>query len=403
MTLIRLLAVFAVLLVMAAGLTQAQGVGASGAIRANVVDPTGAVITKATVTVTDAEKGIRRSAAGDNAGAYVATGLSPAIYEVRAEASGFETGIHKGIVVNVGQTTIVDFSLKVSTANLETVVTTAPPVVDPERGAQSNVIEQQYIDDLPIDRRDYLTFTLLTPGVTSSEKVNGADYRVRQTPRTGLSFYGGNGRGNNVTVDGGEFNGDSGAVLVNLSQDAVQEFQINRTNYTAELGSASGASINIVSKSGGNDLHGTAYGFFRNDMFDAADPFAGTNALQPGQLSPATGFSLNATSQHVKNSLNRQQFGGTLGFALQKDKTFMFLSGEGLHERKTTSVTLLTNSNIFAPNTGQRSIISALATQTNNPVPCLTGQPALPSATCAAILNNILTINPVASPLSRFL
>src|SRR4029077_12987245 len=105
------------------------------------------------------------------------------------------------------------------------------------------------------------------------------DYRVKQTPQSGLSFYGSNGRGNSVTVDGGEANDDSGGVRLTLSQDAVQEFQVNRSNYSAELGGASGAAINIVSKSGTNQVHGGLFGYFRNDALDATDPFAITQAL----------------------------------------------------------------------------------------------------------------------------
>src|SRR3989475_9603406 len=101
------------------------------------------------------------------------------------------------------------------------------------------------------------------PGVSDSTRVaSDQDFRVKQTPQSGLSFYGSNGRGNNITVDGGEANDDTGGVRLNVSQDAVQEFEINRSNYSAELGSASGASVNIVTKSGGNDLHGGLYGFF---------------------------------------------------------------------------------------------------------------------------------------------
>jgi hypothetical protein len=393
MKLLRLLAVVAALVVMTCGFALAQGVGSSGSITGAVTDPTGAVVASATVMVSDAEKGTKRTTPTDTRGEFVVTGLSPASYDVRVERPGFETELHKGVVVNVGQTVIVDFKLRVSSAQEVVEVTTEPPVVDTQRGSQADVIGQEYIQELPIDRRDYLTFALLDPAVNDARRINGADLRVRQTPQSGLSVYGSNGRGNNVTVDGGEFNGDSGSVLVNLGQDAVLEFQINRTNYTAELGAGSGASINIVSKTGTNNVHGSIYSFFRNDAFDAANPYAGTNALQPGQLTAATGFSLIAQSQHVKNSLNRQQFGGTIGFPIKKDKTFMFLSAEGLHERKQVAVPLLTDSSIFAPNIGQKAILSGLAGQPNAPVPCLTGQPALPSATCAAILQNGLTVS----------
>jgi hypothetical protein len=390
-------------LMMISGLAMAQGVGASGDIKGTVSDPTGAVIANATVTASDAQKGIRRTAQSDSSGQYLISGVPPASYEVSASIAGFDVEIHKGVVVNIGQTTVIDFHLKVSPTNEKVEVTTEAPVVETERGSEANVVDNQYIQSLPIDQRDYLSYTLLMPGVSDARGSVGTDFHVRQTPQTGLSFYGSNGRGNNVTVDGGQFNGDSGAVEVNLSQDAVQEFQINRSSYSAELGAASGASINIVSKSGSNDLHGTVYGFFRNDAMDARNPFAFTNALNVG--SP---FSLNATSTPTKDTLSRQQYGATLGFPIQKDKTFFFASYEGLRDHEQRAVPLLTNSNIFGPDNAargndQQEILAGLAAQGATPVPCLTGQPALPSAVCAGILQNILTINPAGSPLNGFL
>lgn len=395
--------VLTVCLLVATGIAAAQGVGASGDIKGTVTDPTGAVLANASVTVTDAEKGVKRTASSGAGGQYEVTSLLPSTYQVLVQISGFETEVQKGIVVNVGQTTVVDFRLKVSSASTQVEVTAAPPVVETEKGSEANVVDQRYIQDLPIDQRDYLTFTLLLPGVSDARSSVGTDFHVRQTPQTGLSFYGSNGRGNNITVDGGQFNGDSGAAEINLSQDAVQEFQINRSSYAAELGAASGASINIVSKSGTNDLHGSVYGFFRNDAMDARNPFAFTNALVPGDP-----FSTAAVSQPTKNTLSRQQYGATLGFPLQKDKTFFFASYEGLRDHEQTPVPLLTNSNIFAPDTAangndQQEIINGLAAQGGTPVPCLTGQPALPSAVCAAILQNVLTINPANGPRSAFL
>ena len=385
-------------LLLAGCIAKAQGVGASGDIKGTVTDPTGAVLAHATVTATDAEKGIKRTTTTDGSGEYVVTGLFPATYQVSAQISGFETEIHKGIVVNIGQTTVIDFHLKVSATSEQVEVSTAPPVVETEKGSEGEVVDQRYIQDLPIDQRDYLSYTLLLPGVSDARGSVGTDYHVRQTPESGLSFYGSNGRGNNITVDGGQFNGDSGAAEVNLSQDAVQEFQINRSSYGAELGAASGASINIVSKSGSNDLHGTLYGFFRNDAMDARNPFAFTNALSPGQP-----FSLNAVSQPTNNTLSRQQYGATLGFPIQKDKTFFFASYEGLRDHEQTAVPLLTNSNIFAPDTAERGndqqeILAGLAGLGATPVPCLTGQPALPAVQCAGVLQQLLTVDPTANP-----
>ena len=301
-TLLTGLFVFMLGLLLAGPVTFAQGVGSSGGIRGTLTDPAGGVIPKATIVAEDAEKGIRRTSVTDENGQYEFAGLAPATYRLTAKISGFQTEILRDVVVSVGQTVILDFRMKISSGTEVVEVTTESPVVETELSHQADTINEQYIKELPINRRDYLTYTLLVPAVTDSTRLaSDTDFRVKQTPQSGLSFYGSNGRGNSVTVDGGEFNDDSGGVRPNLSQDAVQEFQINRSNYTAELGGAGGASINIVSKSGTNQVHGSLNGFFRNDVFDARDPFAFSQALQPGQ----TFDPLNADSKGVpiKDSL----------------------------------------------------------------------------------------------------
>ncbi|HXB20051.1 MAG TPA: TonB-dependent receptor [Candidatus Solibacter sp.] len=402
MKLFNLLARFAVCLFLAASMAHAQGVGASGDIRGLVTDPSGAVVSNATVEVVDVAKNTKRTSSTDSSGQYHVTGLLPSIYSVSVAHSGFQTEIQKNLVVTIGETSILDFHLKVSSVAESLEVTTEAPVVDVERTGQANTITSQLVQDLPINRRDYLTFTLLAPGVTDSTRLSGdQDFRVKQTPQSGLSFYGSNGRGNTVTVDGGEANDDSGGVRLTISQDAVQEFQINRSNYNAELGGASGAAINIVSKTGTNDVHGSVYGFFRNDVFDARNPFSFSQALQPGQtFNPANPDSVGTPT---KDTLSRQQFGATVGFPIKKDKTFIFAAFEALRQNAQNAVPLLTNTSVFRPNGGQQSILSGLLSQPNNPVPCLTGQPAIPSAVCAGILNNVLTINPAASPLKAFI
>lgn len=388
-----------------AGITRAQGVGASGEISGTVVDPSGAVVANATVTAIDVATGAAHQVTSDSTGVYRIVNLPPARYKVEIQASGFQKLAETGAIVTVDGVTTVDAKLVLSSTSSELEVSAAPPVVETQRGSQADTMTGTYIADLPINRRDYLTFTLLAPGVSSSDTLaSDQDFRVKQTPQSGLSFYGSNGRGNNVTVDGGEFNDDSGGVRQTISQEAVQEFQINRSNYDAEFGGASGASINIVSKSGSNELHGSAFGFFRNQRLDARDPFAFSNAL-----TPASAFSTTAAGAPVKDSLSRQQYGFTLGGPIRHDKTFLFGSFEGLRQNAQNAVPFLTNSSIFAPDTGafsgnnQQGIINGLAAEGSTPVPCLTGQPALPADTCAGILTNVLTINPTTSPLSSFL
>ncbi|HEY4050576.1 MAG TPA: carboxypeptidase-like regulatory domain-containing protein, partial [Acidobacteriaceae bacterium] len=373
----------------------AQGVGASGDIHGTAVDSSGAALPKVTIAVIDTQTGLQRTAVTDSAGQYHVARLTPATYDVTAGLSGFATDIRKGVVVEVGQAVLADFQLKVSSVATEIDVTAVPPVIETERGSQADTVPERYITDLPIDRRDYLTFSLLMPGVSNSNIIaSNADYRVKQTPQSGLSLYGSNGRGNSVTVDGGEANDNTGGVRLNVSQDAVQEFQINRSNYSAELGGASGASINIVTRSGTNNLHGGIFGFFRNDALDARSPFAFSPALAPGQP-----FSLTAEGKPIKNTLSRQQYGATIGFPVRKDKTFLFLAFEGLRSNAQDSVPLLTSSSIFGPTAVQGPILSGLAAEGAAPVPCLGTAPSytvLPAATCAFALQSILTSDPTA-------
>lgn len=406
-----------VCLLLATSLAHAQGVGSSGDITGTVTDSSGAFLPKVTVSVVDTQTGLKRTAVTDGAGQYRVAGLSPSTYEVSAGLSGFATDLRKAVPVAVGQTVVSDFRMKPSQVATVIEVTSEPPVVETERGSQADRISQQYIADLPIDRRDYLTFTLLAPGVSDSTRLAGdQDFRVKQTPQSGLSFYGSNGRGNSITVDGGETSDDAGGVRPTVSQDAVQEFQINRSNYSADLGSATGASINIVTKSGRNNVHGSIYGFFRNDALDAQNPFSFSQALAPGQtFNPASPDSVGSP---IKDTLSRQQFGGALGFPIKKDKTFLFVAFEGLRQNAQNAVPLLTNTDVFRPTAAQNQVIGGLPA--GGIVPCLSGPvgaavaaqlhlPApnpttnLPGAVCGAILGGALTVNPAASPVDAFL
>jgi Carboxypeptidase regulatory-like domain/TonB dependent receptor len=374
-------------------MVQAQGVGSSGEITGTVTDASGGVLPKATVNVVDTQTGLKRNAITNGTGQFRVVGLSPATYDVSAQMSGFATEIRRSVTVAIGQTVNSDFKMKPSQVSTLIEVTDQPPVVETERGSQADQISQQYIADLPIDRRDYLTFTLLAPGVSDSTRLAGdQDFRVKQTPQSGLSFYGSNGRGNSITVDGGETSGDSGGVRLTVSQDDVQEFQINRSNYGADLGGATGASINIVTKSGTNNVHGGVYGFFRDDAMDAQNPFSFTQALTPGEtFNPANPPSFGTP---VKDTLTRQQFGGTLGFPIKKDRTFLFVAFEGLRQDAQNAVPLLTNTNIFLPTAAQDAIIAQLeANPSPTPAPCLPGFSA-PPAECGLALQSVLTLNP---------
>src|SRR3984957_8881413 len=402
----------------------AQGVGASGSVRGTVSDATGAVIANASVQALDVDRGQTYDTVSDANGQYLFAALPPSNYTITAKISGFQTEAQTGLALTIGRIAVVDFRLKVATTATQVTVTAEPPAVETERGSQADTITQQYIEDLPIDRRDYLTFTLLLPGVSDSTRLaDDQDFRVKQTPQSGLSFYGSNGRGNSITVDGGEAQDDAGGVRPTLSQDAVQEFQVNRSNYAADLGGSNGASINIVSKSGTNEIHGSLFGYFRNDGLDARDPFAFSPALGPGAVFDPT--QADSAGAPVKDSLQRYQFGGSVGAPIKKDKTFVFFAFEGLRQDAENAVPLLTNTSILRPSFDQQQVFAGLTTQGNTPVPCLSGPVGavvagqigapppppngatfLPAAQCAAVLNGALTVNnvnPVATPIGAFL
>jgi len=396
----KVLAFVLVSLVLATGVAHAQGVGSSGQIKGVVTDATGAVIPNTNITAVDTERGARYTTATGSGGDYEFPALPPGTYNVTGQISGFESEVQKGVVLTVGAIAVLDFHLKVATTASQVEVTAEPPVVETDRGSQANTLTQEYIADLPIDRRDYLTFTLLLPGVSDSTRLaDDQDFRVKQTPQSGLSFYGSNGRGNSITVDGGEAQDDAGGVRPTISQDAVEEFQVNRSNYTAELGGANGASINIVSKSGSNEIHGSLFGYFRNDVMDARDPFSFSQALPQNTFTPFDPFTQpESVGTPIKDSLQRYQFGGSVGAPIRRDKTFFFAAFEGLRQDAQNAVPLLTDTNIFGTTAAQNSIFGALAAEGNSPVPCINNPngtiTTLPAATCAFALQNLLTINP---------
>jgi hypothetical protein len=319
----------------------------TGEIHGVVKDPSGAVVPSATVVFKSRSTGQTTTVTANDVGAYRALALRPDRYEIRAKAAGFaETA--KGLDLTVGQTAALDFDLTIGPAGFVYVtVTNEGPLAEPDRSQQSNTITGDSIQQLPIDKRNYLTYSLLMPGVADADALADAnDYRPPQAGHSGLSFYGNNGRGNSVSVDGGEANDSGGGVRPLLSQDAVQEFQVNRSNYSAELGGASGGTINVISRSGTNALHGSVYGFFRHDKLDAADPFA--TRFENGRL------------DRIKPPSDRQQFGATLGGPIAANRTFFFAAFEGLDRDESNSISLLTSDSIFRPTPQQEAILATL-------------------------------------------
>lgn len=298
-------------------------------LRGQVTDQNGAAIAGANITITDVGKGTSRSVTSDDDGNYIFLSLPPSLYRMRAEASGFSATNLNDIRLEVGQIATIPISLSVGGVTAEVNVTAGNEVIDIERTQQSSVISERQINSLPINRRNYLDFVLLTPGVGDSDSINdSSDFRVAQTPQSGLSFGGNNGRGNSILVDGAGADTNSGASRDVVSQEAVQEFQVNRNSYNAEFGGASGGVVNIVSKTGSNSFHGSIFGYFRDDAFDARNAF---DFAPDGKISP----------------FDRQQYGGSVGGPVFKDKTFFFTSVERLDQGLTTFVNLLNDPNIF--------------------------------------------------------
>jgi hypothetical protein len=248
---------------------------ATAELRGNVTDPNGSIVAGSTVTATDNAKGITRTVTTDADGNYVILSLPPSTYTVKVEATGFSAKTINNVLLEVGQQSVLDISLTVGGVDaVVDVLEGDQQLVDTERTQQSTVISARQLNNLPINRRNFLDFALLTPGVNDADNVNDStDFRVAQTPQSGLSFGGNNGRGNSINIDGSTADTASGGARNVVSQEAVQEFQVDRNSYNAEFGGSSGGVVNIVSKTGGNNLRGSIFGYFRNKRFDARNAF----------------------------------------------------------------------------------------------------------------------------------
>ena len=246
------------LLSLFAGIAFAQS-KTTASLRGVIQDPSEARVAQARVILVNGATNARFETITSTDGAYLLPFVTPGAYRVEAAKDGFATWKRDGLQLTVGQEATLDIKLDVASAQLELNVTAEVPLLEAQRTQQSNTLTEDSVRNLPINRRDYLTFSLLAPGVADSKALADSNsFRVKQTPDSGLSFYGSNGRGNSVNVDGGEANDPGGGVRPTVSQEAVQEFQVNRSNYSAEHGSARGGVINIVTKSGRGPLQVTS-------------------------------------------------------------------------------------------------------------------------------------------------
>lgn len=319
----------------------AQAQSASADLTGTVADPSRAYIGGATITVTNIATGLQRTAATDPTGTYRIPLLPPGEYEIKAEMNGFAPQRRRGVALTVGQTVNISFELAIGIKSEVEVVETSLPLIETERTHQAGTITQKAITNLPINGRNFLDFARLTPGVVE-ENPTILDAQLPFTPSSGLSFAGQNGRANSVQIDGVD-NNDIGTngVRPTISQEAVREFQINRSSYSAEFGRASGGVINIVSRSGTNEFHGNFYNFFRNERLDARNTFAAGQKSRP--------------------PFKRNQPGFTFGGPLSRDKTFFFAAYEGLIRRESSFTSILSDPSILLPTTGQQDLINTLS------------------------------------------
>jgi hypothetical protein len=289
-------------------LVAAQG-AATGDLHVTVKDPSGKVVTNATVTVSDPAKGFERSTSANVDGEYRILALPPGRYAVAVEGAGFAKAVFEGQTVTVGRMAELPVTLTISGGQTVVNVGSQTELVETQRTSSTDTIEQRRIDNLPINGRNYINFAL-----TDSRLARDDAPSIGAAPTSGLNMSGQRGRANLVNVDGADAVDNSvNGIRSTVSQEGVQEFQIQTNGYAAEYGRASGGVVNIVTRSGSNDLHGTAFGYVRNRNFQAVNPFSTVS-------NPA---------------YTRVQAGAAFGGPIKKDKTFFYFSYEGTWRQET--------------------------------------------------------------------
>ncbi|MFI5114250.1 MAG: TonB-dependent receptor domain-containing protein [Terriglobales bacterium] len=306
-TTLRLVSLF-ILCVLVCKFVSAQG-AATGDLRVTVKDPRGSVVTNATVTVRNVARGLERTGTSDGQGGYSVLLLPPATYTVIVEAPGFARAEATGVAITVGQMAALPVSLTVAAGREVIEVSSEAELVETSRSSTTDTIGERRIDNLPINGRNYINFTL-----TDSQVVRDNAPNLGAAPTSGLNMSGQRGRSNLVNVDGVDATDNAtNGVRSTVSQEAVQEFQIISNNYAAEYGRAAGGVVNIITRSGSNALHGDVYGYLRNRNFQAVNPFSTVS-------NPA---------------YTRVQAGVAFGGAIKKDKTFYYFSYETTRRHET--------------------------------------------------------------------
>lgn len=287
----------------------AQGI-ATGDLRVVVKDPKGGVVTNATVTVIDAAKGLERSGSGDGLGGYSIRQLPPGTFTVTVDAPGFAKAQDNNVSITVGGIVELPIDLTLAGSKELVEVNAQAELVETSRSSTTDTIGERRIDNLPINGRNYINFTLTDSQVQrdNAPSLGGA------APTSGLNMSGQRGRSNLVNVDGADATDNSvNGVRSTVSQEDVQEFQIITNSYAAEYGRAAGGVVNIITRSGSNEFHGDVFGYLRNRNFQAVNPFSTTS--NPGYT--------------------RVQAGTAFGGPIKKDKTYYFFSYEVTRRHET--------------------------------------------------------------------
>jgi hypothetical protein len=322
---LRLVLTLCAMVVMAAYLTPhafGQATVSFAQLNGTIEDGSGRAVLGAAITLRDLDTNRTYNASSNTSGFYIVPNLSPGHYELTVQNSGFAKYVQTGIPLTVGQTATVNVTLQVATTTEVVKVTTEVPPVEPTRSESSQVIDSVHIDGLPTNGRQFVDFALLTPGVATGRTSIQSTFT--ETEVTRISFGGMRDLSNAVTVDGADYiNLATGSQRATPSQEAVNEFRVVNNSFGAEYGRALGGIVNVVTKSGTNDLHGSVYGYLSNKAANAR--------------------SLLQTSQF--DAYRRGQFGATLGGPLSKDRTFFFMNydGQRLGESPTYPGTLINN------------------------------------------------------------
>src|SRR5690348_11687756 len=289
-----------------AGAPSATAQSTGGRIRGTVSDPSSAPVAAVTVSlINEATHAARDVQTGAN-GEYIFIEVPVGSYEIDVAQTGFKKYIRKGIALDLNEVVSVDIALQLGSSTESIEVTGAPPVVDTTSTQLGAIVNERSSTQLPLNERDVYQLLQLQPGVQS--QIGNNLFYGSDKPGV-VTVNGGRGRSNNYSVNGGDGN-DLFANLpaVQPSPDSIEEFRVITNSFDAEYGRNSGAVVNVVTKSGSNDLHGSVYEFLRNDVLNAH------------------GFTFQPTP---KAPFKQNQFGGTLGGPIKKDKTFFFGSYEG--------------------------------------------------------------------------